>query len=679
MATSGFGGTIESVQLPDAIQLICMSGRTAALTVSVNLKRGTLFFQDGNIVHAEYSDLIGEDAFFEIISWKGGEFALAALSPGHERTITDSWQGLLLEVARRNDEHNMNEEQNMHQEETAHDDSNLPIEDNDLTYDDESKDEAENSEVDLFDFGQNEDSTDNIDDASTDRQDDQSPEIESSDSPSNPFGEDKPDIEEGAPDAFGAFDQLEEEFEQSSSPEFIDTIDQDISSDDSEEPDNLEFDDEITSFESSDENADLDERSDPFDTLQDTPPVDEMIDEDQPQVMEGVDVEIEEPAEPIDSLLETQLVDEMVEEDQPQVEEDIEFEIEESTDPTPNITSPMESDITETPESQAVEANKPEPELSDFVTTNKYSSEPESTESIGESVIGSALDKVVHHYMQTWPSGTDQIRFDKITTDLLPDHIYRHFLCRFLQLAMQVIHLDDMPFDFSSKELSNAVSSMYEVLRNNWIISHDQYKQIIYDANYFDLTRAIDPARAISQFLYERTENDSDQMIPFLKAMVQNELINKHYEELSKDLKLQEDHFIHPRKVENFIRSILDRRSFSESYKAVRNAMQHLLDIVGIGTEKSAQPTKLIKITVVMTMLESRGLVNVSDFLRVEQKIGKESLSIVELDGLVERYLQYANRIPSRRRRELSGQINSEQSDVISNQHDAILSLNKDN
>ena len=101
----GFEGKFVEVQLSDIIQLIGLSRRSVALNVGAGQRRGTLYFVDGEIVHAICGDRLGEEAFYEICSWPSGQFSLGDIAlVGQEHTITRPWQGLLLEAARRQDE-----------------------------------------------------------------------------------------------------------------------------------------------------------------------------------------------------------------------------------------------------------------------------------------------------------------------------------------------------------------------------------------------------------------------------------------------------------------------------------------------------------------------------------------------------------------------------------------------
>ncbi len=100
----GFDGRISDFQLSDLIQMNCLGRLTNALHVKHEEEEGIIFFEDGNIVHAQLGDKDGEDAFYQIISWEGGQFSVDRNVRAPKETIAKGWQTLLLEGLRRVDE-----------------------------------------------------------------------------------------------------------------------------------------------------------------------------------------------------------------------------------------------------------------------------------------------------------------------------------------------------------------------------------------------------------------------------------------------------------------------------------------------------------------------------------------------------------------------------------------------
>ncbi len=100
----GFRGTVADFQLSDIIQLNCLGRLTSALHIQHDGEEGYIYFQDGNIVHAETKNLEGEKAFYYIMSWDGGEFKVLRNQLAPRETIQKGWQSLLLESLRIKDE-----------------------------------------------------------------------------------------------------------------------------------------------------------------------------------------------------------------------------------------------------------------------------------------------------------------------------------------------------------------------------------------------------------------------------------------------------------------------------------------------------------------------------------------------------------------------------------------------
>lgn len=103
-AKSGFAGTIEIPQLPDLIQIQHLAKTSCLLQVERGIARGCLWFENGEIVHAERGDTRGNDAVFELLGWPGGRFKVAPFSDPPERTVKSSTMELLMDGLRIIDE-----------------------------------------------------------------------------------------------------------------------------------------------------------------------------------------------------------------------------------------------------------------------------------------------------------------------------------------------------------------------------------------------------------------------------------------------------------------------------------------------------------------------------------------------------------------------------------------------
>jgi predicted regulator of Ras-like GTPase activity (Roadblock/LC7/MglB family) len=103
-ASTGFEGEVAGLGLTDIIQVNATNGFSGLVRVQNGDATGAIFFRDGDIVHAELGDKTGEEAFFEIIGWQGGRFAVQTNVVTAMRTIQKSCGHLLLEAHAVNDE-----------------------------------------------------------------------------------------------------------------------------------------------------------------------------------------------------------------------------------------------------------------------------------------------------------------------------------------------------------------------------------------------------------------------------------------------------------------------------------------------------------------------------------------------------------------------------------------------
>ncbi len=100
----GFNGSMSGLQLPDLIQMNCLSQITTALQITKDQRSGIIFFEDGQITHAEMEALEGEEALFTILAWQSGSFKFLGGQKAPKVTINSNWEYLLIEGMRKADE-----------------------------------------------------------------------------------------------------------------------------------------------------------------------------------------------------------------------------------------------------------------------------------------------------------------------------------------------------------------------------------------------------------------------------------------------------------------------------------------------------------------------------------------------------------------------------------------------
>ena len=97
-------GNLHTLSLLSIIQINCEERNEARLHLKRQGEKASLFFADGNVVHAESGSYVGEEAVYELLKWENGNFKLEKGIAPPERTINVDWTGLLLEGMKRIDE-----------------------------------------------------------------------------------------------------------------------------------------------------------------------------------------------------------------------------------------------------------------------------------------------------------------------------------------------------------------------------------------------------------------------------------------------------------------------------------------------------------------------------------------------------------------------------------------------
>ena len=100
-------GSLEDKNFPEAFQLAMAYGSSGTLVVRNGDETGKVYLVDGNVFHAEYGNLTGEAAFYQLALWKKGQFSYQVGEVSVERTIHAAGQSLLMEATRRMDEWNL--------------------------------------------------------------------------------------------------------------------------------------------------------------------------------------------------------------------------------------------------------------------------------------------------------------------------------------------------------------------------------------------------------------------------------------------------------------------------------------------------------------------------------------------------------------------------------------------
>ena len=105
---TALSGNLSHLDLPGVVQMLCHSRQSGALHINANEVDGVMFFEAGDISHAESGDVIGDDAVVRIVkSCNGAATGVYKFIPGAEattRTVLRSATDLMLDALRQVDE-----------------------------------------------------------------------------------------------------------------------------------------------------------------------------------------------------------------------------------------------------------------------------------------------------------------------------------------------------------------------------------------------------------------------------------------------------------------------------------------------------------------------------------------------------------------------------------------------
>lgn len=101
LSHADFKGTLDATPFADLIQLLGSTRKTGVLGFRDEARAGAIYLEDGEAVHAWTDTLKGEDAFFELASWKTARFAFRSITRKEPRTLKRATMILLVEAMRR--------------------------------------------------------------------------------------------------------------------------------------------------------------------------------------------------------------------------------------------------------------------------------------------------------------------------------------------------------------------------------------------------------------------------------------------------------------------------------------------------------------------------------------------------------------------------------------------------
>src|SRR5258705_890187 len=97
-------GSLAQMNVIDLVQSLEMGRKSCQLSLSNEGDKCEVFFVEGQVKHATYGSLVGDEAVFKVLRWTGGNFELNFEGKTDQETTKLNTQGLLMEGLRLLDE-----------------------------------------------------------------------------------------------------------------------------------------------------------------------------------------------------------------------------------------------------------------------------------------------------------------------------------------------------------------------------------------------------------------------------------------------------------------------------------------------------------------------------------------------------------------------------------------------
>jgi len=97
-------GNLSQMNVIDLVQSLEMGRKSCSLVFTNESEKCEMYFVEGQVVHAVYGALKGDQAVFKVLRWTGGNFQVDFEGKTKEQSCTLNTQGLLMEGLRLLDE-----------------------------------------------------------------------------------------------------------------------------------------------------------------------------------------------------------------------------------------------------------------------------------------------------------------------------------------------------------------------------------------------------------------------------------------------------------------------------------------------------------------------------------------------------------------------------------------------
>ena len=97
-------GSLAQMNVIDLVQSLEMGRKSCLLTLTNDGDKCEMYFTDGQVCHAAYGPLTGDEAVFKVLRWTGGNFQINFEGKTQQQSTSLNTQGLLMEGLRLLDE-----------------------------------------------------------------------------------------------------------------------------------------------------------------------------------------------------------------------------------------------------------------------------------------------------------------------------------------------------------------------------------------------------------------------------------------------------------------------------------------------------------------------------------------------------------------------------------------------
>src|SRR5579864_5205531 len=97
-------GNLSQMNVIDLMQSLEMGRKSCRISLANEGEKCEVFFAEGQVKHATYGSLVGDEAVFKVLRWTGGSFELNFEGKTNKQTTQLNTQGLLMEGLRLLDE-----------------------------------------------------------------------------------------------------------------------------------------------------------------------------------------------------------------------------------------------------------------------------------------------------------------------------------------------------------------------------------------------------------------------------------------------------------------------------------------------------------------------------------------------------------------------------------------------